>query len=181
MASMRAVVPDPWIPNSCVVQTGNDDGVPSEISVEVPRPNGQQPFTVRTMVRLGERIGPGGRPHGTMTDSISVATQAGVALRLQAMPAGLPRADARSVIDVAEAESRALAQERGGWAFSPVVLDTISYALWYRPHPLGFIAHADLGDRVIAAWGAGDLPEAMGRLQLVDAQVSEFSNRLLEK
>jgi hypothetical protein len=114
MIHMLAVAPDPWISESTLTGTGTDDGVPSDASIEV-RLSSEQTLTLRTLVRLGERIGSAGLPHGTMTDAVSVAALAVSSLMLQAIP-----------------------------------------------------AHADLGDRVLAAWGTGDLPPVLHHMQLVE-------------
>jgi hypothetical protein len=56
MINILAGVPDSWIAKSKVTGTSSDDGVLSDASVEV-RLSDDQKFTVRTLVRLGERIG----------------------------------------------------------------------------------------------------------------------------
>lgn len=50
MINMLAVVPDPWITESKVTGTSSDDGVLSDISLEVHLSDDQK-FTVRTLVR----------------------------------------------------------------------------------------------------------------------------------
>ncbi len=148
-----------------MVSVGTDDGVPSDASIEVCSADGST-FTVRTLVRLGERIGGAGMPHGTMTDATSIAALTAGSLALEAVPAGLPRAEMIERMTTATADAEALARDRGGWAFVPTVLEGARYALWHRAHPLGFVAHADFGSRVMAAWGAGGLPAELLRLQL---------------
>jgi hypothetical protein len=162
---MLAVVPDPWIAESKVTGTGTDGGVPFDASIEVRSSEGLM-FTVRTLVRLGECIGSAGLPHGTMTDPISVAALAASSLMLQAIPAGLPRKETMKLMNSAAADSQRLPRDRGGWTFVPLIIADVSYALWHRPHTLGFIAHADLGNQVLAAWGEGDLPTEILRTQL---------------
>jgi hypothetical protein len=61
---MLAIVPDPYVAQSTVSGTGTDDGVPSDVSLEV-RSGGGMTFTVRTLLRLGESIGSSGWPQGT--------------------------------------------------------------------------------------------------------------------
>jgi hypothetical protein len=87
---------------------------------------------------------------------------------LQAIPAGLPRDKARELIKAATSDSQALTRDQGEWTFAPLAIADISFALWHRSHPLGFIAHADLGDRVVAAWGEGNLPPEILRMQLME-------------
>jgi hypothetical protein len=167
MINMLAVVPDPWITESKVTGTSSDDGVLSDASVEV-RLSDDQRFTLRTLVRLGERIGSAGSLHGTMTDAASVAALAASSLMLQVIPAGLPRDEMTKLMNAADTDSRALARDRAGWTFTPMVIGGATYALWHRSHTLGFVAHADLGDRVLAAWGTGDLPLVIHRMQLIE-------------
>jgi hypothetical protein len=154
---MLAVVPDPWIAESKVTGTSSDDGVLSDASVEV-RLSEDQKFTVRTLVRLGERIGSAGWPHGTMTDAASVAALAASSLMLQVIPAGLPRDEMIKRMNAADTDSRVLARDRAGWTFTPMLIGDATYALWHRSHPPGFMAYADLGDRVLAAWAPATCP-----------------------
>lgn len=65
-------------------------------------------------------------------------------------------------------------RDRAAWAFAPLVLAHVTYALWHRPLAGGFVAHADFGDRVLAAWGNGDLPSELLRMQLVDVSSHQF-------
>lgn len=167
MIVMLAIVPDPWVDGSRLSATGTDDGVLSDVSVDVPSSSGLT-FTARTLVRLGERINSAGVPHGTMTDDISVAMLAAVSLMLQAIPAGLPRDETEKRNRAAEAEASIVAQDRGGWALAPLIVTDVTYALWHRRLNAGFVAHADLGDRVLTAWGTGDLPPELSRVQLMD-------------
>ncbi|MCS5716141.1 hypothetical protein NVV95_16465 [Herbiconiux sp. CPCC 205716] len=162
-----AIVPDPWVAGTRLIGTGSDDGVPSEASVEVRSATGSA-FTVRTLVRLGERLGSGGHPHGTMTDAVSIAALAAGSLMLQAIPPGLPREETRKRMDAAAETSQSLARDRSGWAFLPMQLAGITYALWCRSHCSGFIAHADLGSHVMAAWGEGDVPPELSAMQFRD-------------
>jgi hypothetical protein len=166
MIHMLAVAPDPWISESTLTGTGADDGVPSDASIEV-RLSNEQTLTLRTLVRLGERIG-GAGPYSTMTDAVSVAALAASSLMLQAIPAGLPRAETIKLMNEADTDSKKLAHDRGGWSLASMAIGDASYALWHRSHSLGFIAHADLGDRVLAAWGTGDLPPVLHHMQLVE-------------
>jgi hypothetical protein len=167
MKHMLTLVPDPWIPETRVVGTGTDDGIPSDSSVEISISGGEQVFTLRTLIRLGQRLGSAGFPFQTMTDTVSVAALAASSLMLQAIPTGGPRDEITTLVEAADTESKAIAQDREGWSFVSMNLGEVSYALWHRSHRLGFIAHADLGDRVLAAWGPGDLPSVLNRVQLV--------------
>ncbi|MCS5717677.1 hypothetical protein N1027_05950 [Herbiconiux sp. CPCC 205763] len=167
---MLAIVPDPWIAETNVIGTGTDDGVPSDASIEV-RSADRLLFTVRTLVRLGERVGSAGLPHGTVTDSVSIAALAASSLMLRAIPPGLPREDMMKRMDAADDTSQSLARDRGGWAFVPMDVAGTTYALWHRSHPLGFIAHADLGSHVMAAWGEGNIPPELSNMQLRDLAV----------
>lgn len=167
MSHMLAIAPDPWIAETKVTGTGTDDGIPSDASIEIRLPSGQT-FTLRTLVRLGERIGTAGVPYGTMTDASSVAALAARSLMLHAILPGQPRADRIRMMDEADTDAKNLARDRGGWSFAAMTLGGVSYTLWHRSHRLGFIAHADLGDRVLAAWGTGELPRAIHHVQLME-------------
>lgn len=111
MINMLAVVPDPWIAESKVTGTSSDDGVLSDVSVEV-RLSDDQKFTVRTLVRLGERIGGAGSLHGTMTDAASVAALAASSLMLRPYPHP-------SAWPISTSDSVAAAQCMGGRRDSP--------------------------------------------------------------
>jgi hypothetical protein len=50
-----------------------------------------------------------------------------------------------------------------------MVLDGTSFALRFRILGQGFVAHADLGDCVVAAWGTGALPPELNRVQKVES------------
>jgi hypothetical protein len=167
MSAVLAIVPDPWIADSCVTSAVTQDGVLSDVSVEILSAEGLA-VTVRTLELLRERTSSAGWPHGILTDPISVATLAANSLLLQSVPSGLPREDAMRLMDAANAESQAVASDRAGWAFAPMVIAGVPYALWHRSLAEGFIAHADLGGRVLAAWGPGDFPRTLLRMQLVD-------------
>jgi hypothetical protein len=167
MSAMLAIVPDPWVADSKVISTGTNDGVLLDVSVEVPSAQGPA-FTVRTLQLLGERINSAGWPHGIFTDPISVATMAANSLMLHSIPPGLPREEAIRLVEAADTQSQAVARDRAGWTFVPMMVGDVSYALWHRSLARGFIAHADLGDRVLAAWGAGDLPRTLLRMQLIE-------------
>ena len=150
-----------------VTGTGIDDGVLSDASIEI-RLSGKQTFTLRTLLRLGERVGEAGLPHSTLTDAVSVASLAASSLMLQSIPAGLPRPEMIRRVEEADAESKSMARDRGCWSLARMTLEQVSYALWHRSHALGFVAHADLGDRVLAAWGTGSLPPELLHVQLVE-------------
>lgn len=127
-----------------------------------------QAFTVRTLELRGERISSAGSPHGILTDPISVATLAANSLMLHAITPGPPREEAVRLMAAADTESQAVARDRTGWTFAPMVMAGVSCALWHRSFASGFIAHADLGSRVLAAWGPGELPRALFRAQLIE-------------
>ena len=167
MSAMLVIVPDPWSADSRVTSTATQDGVLSDVSVEIPSAQGPA-FTVRTLELLGERISSAGSPYGILTDPISVATLAANSLMLHAIRPGLPREEAVGLMEAAAEESQAVARDRAGWSFAPMVMADVSYALWHRSLAGGFIAHADVGDRVLAAWGAGELPRALLRMQLIE-------------
>lgn len=77
------------------------------------------------------------------------------------------------MMDEADTDAKNLARDRGGWSFAAMTLGGVSYTLWHRSHRLGFIAHADLGDRVLAAWGTGELPRAIHHVQLMELPSSD--------
>ncbi|WP_127791843.1 hypothetical protein [Agromyces sp. LHK192] len=165
---MLTLVPDPQPPGTRVAGTGTDHGVRSEISVEVPLVDGGRVITLRTIARLGQRFTEDGSPHGVLTDAVSVANLAAVSWMLQTFPNGLPRPEFVTLMESIHAEADAVASDRGSWTATSATIAGADYALWHRPHGDGFIAHLDVGDRVMAAWGPGRLPSLLRRLQLVD-------------
>jgi hypothetical protein len=169
MTDMQAIAPDPLASELWATGTGTDHGVLSDASIEIRLP-GEQTFTLRTLLRLGERIGEAGLPHSTLTDTVSVASLAASSLMLQSIPAGLPRPEMIKRLEEADAESKSMASDRGCWSLARMTLGQVSYALWHRSHALGFVAHADLGDRVLAAWGTGSLPPELRQVQLVEVR-----------
>jgi hypothetical protein len=166
MVCMRAVVPYPVAPDIAVVGSGRSEGTTTDISVEI-HPHASPPFTIRTLLRTGTRMGPRGFIHGEMTDAVSMASLAVTGLFLRSIPSGTPRQDAGQLVNTALAKADALARDHNGWSYTPMVLESVTYALRYRLLDQGFVAHADIGDSAIAAWGAGDLPEALGQVQRV--------------
>jgi hypothetical protein len=166
---MFAIVPDPSLPGSVVVADGNANGADMDISV-LSSPDGQQPFTIRTLVRTGTRMHSSGRVHGVATDAEDIAGMAASSLLLQTIPTGLSRDDAKRVNKAAVAQADTLARDRTRWSFQPVVLDGVTYALRFRILGQGFIAHADFGDCVIAVWGTGTLPPELQRVQRVERE-----------
>jgi hypothetical protein len=169
MEGMLTIVPDPWIPGSVVVADGNDEGVETDISVSVTPGDGPPPFTVRTLLRTGTRIHASGLVRGVATDAVAIAHLAASSLLLQAIPSGLPPAETRSAMHASEAAADTLAQDHARWSFRPMVLDDTSFALRFRILGQGFVAHADLGDCVVAAWGTGALPPELNRVQKVES------------
>lgn len=169
MTGMQAIAPDPLISELWLTGTGIDDGVLSDASIAI-RLRGEQTFTLRTLLRLGERVGEAGLPHSTLTDAVSVASLAVSSLMLQSMPAGMPRPVMIERMEEANAKSKSMAQDRGGWSLARMTLGHVSYALWHRSHTLGFVAHADVGDRVLAAWGTGGFPPELLHVQLVEVE-----------
>lgn len=167
MTGMTAIVPDPWVDGSKLTDTGDQDGVMADLSVSIPTSDGAT-FTIRTLVRLGERINNAGYQHGTMTDDISVATLAAVSRLLQAIPEGLTRKQMQERAQAAQEEAEAAAQDRAQWTLTAVALHGVQYALWHRSLAGGFAAHADLGDRLLIAWGGGSLPQELMHVQRVD-------------
>lgn len=167
MTDMHAIAPDPLASELWATGTGTDHGVLSDASIEIRLP-GEQTLTLRTLLRLGERVGEAGIAHSTLTDTVSVASLAASSLMLQSIPAGLPRPEMIKRVEEADAESKSMASDRGCWSLARMTLGHISYALWHRSHALGFVAHADLGDRVLAAWGTGSFPSELLQVQLVE-------------
>ena len=169
MESMFAVVPDPWLPGSVVVADGNDDGDEMDISISIRPGEDQPPFTLRTLVRTGTRIHASGTVHDVATDATSIAGLAASSLLLQTFPAGLSRDDAKQLQRAVTAQADTLARDHTRWSYGPMELDGASYALRFRILGQGFVAHADLGDCVIAAWGTGTLPSELKRVQKVES------------
>ena len=169
MESMFAVVPDPWLPGSVVVAGVNDDGVETDISISVRPGENQPPFTLRTLVRTGTRMHASGMVHGVATDATSIAGLAASSLLLQTFPTGLSRDDAKELQGAVIAQADTLARDHARWSYSPMELDGVAFALRFRILGQGFVAHADLGDCVIAAWGTGTLPSALKRVQKIES------------
>jgi hypothetical protein len=169
MEGMFAIVPDPMVPGSVVVGGGHDDGVEAEVSVSVPTGDEQAPFTLRTLLRTGTRIHPSGVVMGTATDAVSIAGMAATGLLLQTLPTGLSRSEAKDHHAAVVAQADTLARDHERWSFRAVDLGGTSYALRFRILGQGFIAHADLGDCVVAAWGTGALPDALRRVQKLES------------
>jgi hypothetical protein len=169
MDSMLAIVPDPLPTGSVVVADGNDDGMQTDISVSVGPLDGDEPFTVRTLLRSGTQISPSGVVHGVATDAVAIAHLAVASLLLQAIPSGQPSAETRSAMKAVESAADTLARDHNRWSFRAMDLGGVSYALGFRVLGQGFVAHADLGDCVVAAWGTGSLPSRLKRVQRIDS------------
>jgi hypothetical protein len=164
--SVQVVVPDAPIFESSTTSTGMYNGTPNEASIRFYTPGSDQTFTVRTLVRLGEQMS-AGHPGGVMTDAISIAALAARSLAIETLCEGVPREEIAAAVAAAHDEADSVAAVRASWTATPMVLDGVSYALWHRAYHGGFIAHADVGDSVIAAWGQRDFPVEMGHMKRI--------------
>ena len=148
---MLATVIDPLTAPLSVTGFGIYDGAPHDASIRFHEPHDEENFTIRTTLRTGERM-KGGRPSGVMNDASSLRSSAAVSLALEAIPARLSREERIAAVEAAYADAAA-ASEGNDWSFTPASLNENEYVLWYRSYKGGFIAHADMGAFVIAAWG----------------------------
>jgi hypothetical protein len=116
--------------------------------------SGDSALTLRTMVRRGHRIGPGGHAGWIATELRDMAEHA-VCNLLLAQTAGLPQGELRAAGEAAVVRGRELADlcYRPPWLSGQVDVDGVAYQLVTIELDGGFAAAADLGPVVLAAWG----------------------------